>query len=115
MGVDQNRTLVQTMLLAASLSGLCGVLTTLFYGGVGYAGGLITGLKALIAAIIGGIGSIPGALVGGLLLGVAETMWAGLFQIEYRDPAIFIGLAVLLWLRPGGLFGHSDWPSQPER
>jgi branched-chain amino acid transport system permease protein len=115
MGVDQNRTLVQTVMLAAALSGLCGVLTTLFYGGVGYAGGLITGLKALIAAIIGGIGSIPGALVGGLLLGIAETAWAGFFQIEYREPAIFIGLAVVLWLRPGGLFGTTDWPAKNQR
>ena len=108
LGIDQNLTLLRTALLAALLSGLCGILTTLYYGGVGYAGGLITGLKALIAAIIGGIGSIPGALVGGLLLGIAETSWASIFQIEYRDPAIFIGLAVMLWLRPGGLFGERE-------
>lgn len=115
LGIDQNRTLLRTMLLAALLSGLCGILTTLFYGGVGYAGGLITGLKALIAAIAGGIGSVPGALIGGLLLGIAETAWSGVFQIEYRDPAIFIGLAVLLWLRPGGLFGDGDGWTKRER
>jgi branched-chain amino acid transport system permease protein len=107
LGVNPGRVLVRTMILAGALSGLCGVLTTLYYGGVGYAGGLIIGLKALIAAIIGGIGSIPGALIGGLLLGVAETVWASTFQIEYRDPAIFIALAILLWLRPGGLFGDA--------
>jgi branched-chain amino acid transport system permease protein len=106
-GIDPRRTLVLTMLLAAALSGLCGVLTTLFYGGVGYAGGLVTGLKALIAAIAGGIGSIHGALIGGLLLGLAETIWSAVFPIEYREPAIFLGLAAMLWLRPGGLFGNA--------
>jgi branched-chain amino acid transport system permease protein len=105
MGVDATAILVRTMVLAALLSGLAGVLTTLFYGGVGYAGGLVIGLKALIAAIIGGIGSIHGALLGGLILGLAETVWSGLFPIEYRDPAIFFGLAVMLWLRPAGLYG----------
>jgi branched-chain amino acid transport system permease protein len=108
MGVDATAILVRTMILAALLAGLGGVLTTLYYGGVGYAGGLVIGLKALIAAIIGGIGSIHGALLGGLILGLAETAWTGLFPIEYRDPVIFVGLAVMLWLKPAGLFGDEQ-------
>ena len=106
MGIDTTAVLVRTMVLAALLSGLGGVLTTFYYGGVGYAGGLIIGLKALIAAIVGGIGSVHGALLGGLLLGLAETVWSSLFPIEYRDPAIFVGLAFVLWLKPEGFFGE---------
>ena len=105
-GVDPQRILLQTMLLAALLCGLGGILTTLAYGGVGHAGGLVVGLKALIAAIIGGIGSVRGALVGAVVLAVAETVWSAVFRIETRDPAIFLGLALLLALRPEGLFSR---------
>ena len=104
-GIAPGSILVRTMVLAGLLAGLGGILTTFYYGGVGYAGGLVIGLKALVAAIVGGIGSVRGALLGGLLLGVAETAWSGFFSIEYRDPAIFVGLAIVLWARPAGLFG----------
>ena len=107
-GINRTSVLVRTMVLAALLSGLGGILTTFYYGGVGYAGGLVIGLKALIAAIVGGIGSVHGALLGGLLLGLAETAWSGIFSIEYRDPAIFVGLAIVLWARPAGLFGDAQ-------
>ncbi len=105
-GVDPRTMLVRTMVLAALLSGVGGVLTTLYYGGVGYSGGLVVGLKALIAAIVGGIGSISGALVGALLVGIVEAVWSGLFPIEYRDLALFVGLVLVLWLKPYGLSGH---------
>jgi branched-chain amino acid transport system permease protein len=103
-GVDPTRILLYTMALACALAGLGGVLTTLAYGGVGYAGGLVVGLKALIAAVIGGIGSVRGAVFGAITLGLAETLWSAFFQIEYRDLAIFTALAVVLILRPEGLF-----------
>jgi branched-chain amino acid transport system permease protein len=104
-GIDPRATLVRTMVLAALLSGLGGVLTTLYYGGVGYSGGLVIGLKALVAAIIGGIGSINGALIGAILVGVTETLWSSFFAIEYRDPALFVALVFVLWLKPLGLYG----------
>ncbi len=104
-GIDPHATLVKTMVLAALLSGLGGVLTTLYYGGVGYSGGLVIGLKALVAAIVGGIGSINGALVGAILVGVTETLWSSVFAIEYRDPALFVALVFVLWLKPLGLYG----------
>ena len=110
-GVDPRTMLVRTMVLAALLSGLGGVLTTLYYGGVGYSGGLVVGLKALIAAIVGGIGSVPGALVGALLVGLAETAWSSFFSIEYRDPALFVALVLVLWLKPSGLYGHDPMPA----
>lgn len=103
LGIDQRAMLVGTMVLAGSFAGLGGMLATLFYGGIGYSGGLIIGLKSLIAAIIGGIGSIPGALVGAMIVGVVEAVWSSLFPIEMRDPALFAGLVIILLLKPAGL------------
>ncbi|MET0568992.1 MAG: branched-chain amino acid ABC transporter permease [Hyphomicrobiaceae bacterium] len=105
MGLSPARVLLVTFAVASFLAGLGGAVTTLYYGGVTYSGGLIVGLKALIAAILGGIGSVPGAFAGGLLLGAAEALWSSVFPIELRDPAIYVLLAVALVLRPGGLLG----------
>ena len=112
-GIDPRRILVRTMIVAALLSGLGGVLTTFYYGGIGYSGGLVVGLKALIAAIVGGIGSIHGALIGAVLVGFAETVWSGLFPIEYRDLALFAALVLVLWLKPSGLYGYDQFPNGP--
>lgn len=107
LGIDAGRVLRLTMLLAATLAGLAGVLTALTYGGVGHAGGLVIGLKALIAAVLGGIGSVRAAVMGALLLGLGEAAWSGLFRIEYRDAALFAALALLLALKPEGLFAQA--------
>ena len=115
LGIDQRAILVRTFVLAALLAGLGGVLMTLHYGGVGYAGGLVVGLKALVAAIIGGIGSVNGALIGALLVGGMEALWSSVFPIEFRDPALFVALVLMLWLRPGGLYGAPELPSAPSR
>ena len=105
IGTDPQRLIFMTMAIASGCAALAGLLTTLYYGGVGFAGGQLVGLKALIAAVIGGVGSLPGALLGGIILGLAETAWSAVFQIETRDPAIFTLLVVLLALRPEGLLG----------
>jgi branched-chain amino acid transport system permease protein len=81
---------------------------TVYYGSVGYAGGIVLGLKALLAAVVGGIGSVPGAFLGGLLLGGTEAAWSALFPIEFRDLAIFSLLVAMLVLRPNGLFGFAE-------
>jgi branched-subunit amino acid ABC-type transport system permease component len=107
LGIDPARILTLTMVFAAALAGLGGLLTTFYYGGVGLGGGLAVGLKALIAAVIGGIGSVRGAVLGALVLGVAETAWVVAFPIEYRDPLAFVLLALLLAVRPQGLFGDT--------
>ena len=108
LGIDPQRLILATMLAAAACASLAGYLTTLYYGGVGFAGGQLVGLKALIAAVIGGIGSVRGALLGGIVLGLAEACWSAVFQIEFRDAAIFLLLVVMLALRPQGLMGVAE-------
>ena len=107
-GIDRGRVLLRTFALASLLAGLAGYVMTVYYGTVGYAGGIVLGLKALLAAVAGGIGSVPGAFLGGLLLGGAEALWSALFPIELRELAIFSLLAVLMVIRPSGLFGFSE-------
>jgi branched-chain amino acid transport system permease protein len=104
LGISPSAVLRWTMALTCLLAGLGGILTTLTYGGVGHAGGLVVGLKALIAAVIGGIGSVRAAVFGALLLGLGETAWSLVFPIEYRDLAVFSALALALVLKPEGLF-----------
>ncbi len=107
-GVDARRVFATTFALAAALAGFAGFVMTAFYGGVGYAAGLVLGLKALVAAVLGGIGSVGGALVGGLAIGLAEAVWSATMPIESRDIAVFVLLSVVLALRPGGLRGFGD-------
>jgi len=80
----------------------------MYYGAVGYGATTALGLKALVAAILGGVGSIPGAFLGGLIIGALEALWSAYLPIDYRDVAIFVLLAVVLALRPGGLLGVND-------
>jgi branched-chain amino acid transport system permease protein len=107
-GVDQRLVLLKTFALASLLAGLAGYVVTVYYGAFGYAGGIVLGLKSLLAAIAGGIGSVGGAFLGGILLGAVESAWSALFPIEFRDLAVFVLLVVLLVLRPSGLFGLRD-------
>ena len=112
-GVDRRVVFTASFLLAAALAGLAGVLTTLSFGGVGYAQGLTLTLKALTAAILGGIGSVRGALWGGVLLGLFEAIWSASMPIESRDIAVYTILALVLILRPGGLFGERAGAPRP--
>ncbi len=107
-GVDRRRVLISSLVVAGAMAGLAGMLTTLTYGGVGYAGGLTIGLKALVAAVIGGIGSLGGAMAGAIVLGFAESIWSAAFTIDSRDVAIFTFLALWLALKPQGIFGADD-------
>jgi branched-subunit amino acid ABC-type transport system permease component len=104
-GIDRDLVFLQTFSLASLLAGLAGCVIAIYYGSVGYAGGIVLGLKSLVAAIAGGIGSVPGALLGGVLLGGVESIWSALLPIEFRDLAIFVLLVLLLVLRPSGLLG----------
>ncbi len=102
-GVDPRAIFAKTFALASAFAGLSGFAMTIYYGGVGYGASTTLGLKALIAAILGGIGSIPGAFLGGLLIGAFEAAWSAFLPIDYRDVAVFSLLAIVLVLRPGGI------------
>eukprot|EP01037_Dinobryon_pediforme_P002519 gene2519-2558_t len=104
-GIDPRQLFGQTFGLACGLAGLAGATMTLFYGGVGYGASTSLGLKALIAALLGGIGSVPGAFLGGFIIGQTEALWSAYFPIVYRDLVTYGLLSIILILRPGGLFG----------
>jgi branched-subunit amino acid ABC-type transport system permease component len=112
-GVDGPRLLVRTLALSGAMAGLSGMLIVAQYGGLGFAGGFQFGLKALIAAIIGGIGSIPGAMLGGVAVGLFETLWSAYLPIEGRDIALYAALVVFLIYRPGGLLGFRELAPRP--
>ena len=107
-GVDGRRLLLATLALAGAMAGLAGFLIVAQYGGLGFAGGFQYGLKALIAAVVGGIGSVPGALLGGVAVGLFETLWSSYLPIEARDMALYAALVVFLVFRPGGFLGIRD-------
>jgi branched-chain amino acid transport system permease protein len=112
-GVNGHRLLMETLALAGAMAGLSGMLIVVQYGGLGFAGGFQYGLKALIAAIIGGIGSVPGAMLGGVAVGLFETIWSAYLPIEGRDMALYAALVVFLIFRPGGLLGFKDPTPRP--
>jgi branched-subunit amino acid ABC-type transport system permease component len=112
-GVNGPRLLIHTLALAGAMAGLSGMLIVAQYGGLGFAGGFQFGLKALIAAIIGGIGSIPGAMLGGFAVGLFETLWSAYLPIEARDMALYAALVVFLVFRPGGMLGFQDPTPRP--
>lgn len=107
-GIDPQAIFLQTFALASALAGLAGFVMTMFYGAVGYDAAATLGLKALVAAILGGIGSVSGALIGGLMLGGFEALWSAYLPGDYRDVATYGLLAGLLALRPGGLLGAEE-------
>ncbi len=108
LGIDRRRLHVATFALAGLLAGLAGALMVLSTGSVSHGTGLLLGLKAVMAAILGGLGSLPGALCGAVLIGLVELVWAALVSIEHREAAVFVLLSALLVLRPGGLLGRPD-------
>jgi len=106
-GVDGRRLLAATFLLAGLLAGLAGWIVAAYYGNVSHAMGAMLGLKALVAAVVGGIGSVPGAFLGGICVALIEAMWSAYFDITARDIVVFSLLVVVFVLRPGGLLGFA--------
>jgi branched-chain amino acid transport system permease protein len=108
MGVSPAAITVRAFALSGALAGLAGASMTAAFGAVGYGLSATLTLKALTAAIVGGIGSLPGAFLGGLIVGAAETGWSALFPIDYRDIAVYVLLTIFIALRPSGLLGKSE-------
>lgn len=110
-GIDRRAMLVATLCLGGGLAGLAGGLTAVQFGALGFAGGFQLGLKALAASILGGIGSVGGALLGGLTIGAFEIIWSATMPIESRDIALCAVLVLAIVLRPRGLFGSALDPA----
>jgi len=108
LGIDVDRTISITFVLGASLAAVAGMMVTLYYGVIDFYVGFLAGIKAFTAAVLGGIGSIPGAMFGGLLIGLIEAFWSGYFSIEYKDVAAFSILVLVLVFRPSGLLGRPE-------
>jgi branched-chain amino acid transport system permease protein len=108
VGVDVDRTISMTFVIAAALAAVAGAMYVMYYGVVSFSDGFTPGVKAFTAAVLGGIGSLPGAVIGGLLIGLIETFWSAYFSIDYKDVAAFSVLAITLIFLPQGLFGRPD-------
>ena len=108
LGINVDRTISLTFVMGAMLAAVAGMLVTLYYGVIDFFMGFIAGLKAFTAAVLGGIGSLPGAMLGGMLLGLVESFWAGYFSVEYKDVAAFGILVLVLIFLPTGLLGRPD-------
>jgi branched-chain amino acid transport system permease protein len=108
LGIDVDRTISTTFIIGASLAAVAGLMVTLYYGIIDFYLGFVAGIKAFTAAVLGGIGSIPGAMLGGLLIGLIEAFWSAYFSVEYKDVAAFGILVLVLIFRPSGLLGRPE-------
>jgi branched-chain amino acid transport system permease protein len=105
MGVNVNHVIVVTFLIGSALAGISGVMTALVFGRIFHFMGFIAGLKAFTAAVVGGIGSIPGAMLGGLLIGMAEAYTTGYISSTFQNLIVFGLLVLVLLIKPTGLLG----------
>lgn len=108
MGIDVNRTISFTFALGSALAGAAGVLVGMYYNAINPLMGMVPGMKAFIAAVFGGIGIIPGAMIGGILIGVIEALVAGYGSSLYKDAVVYLILIIILIVKPNGLLGKGD-------
>ena len=107
-GIDVDRVIVATFFIGSALAGAAGVMVGLVFYKVYHLMGFIAGLKGFTAAVVGGIGSIPGAMLGGLLIGLIEVFFSQYFSVDYKDVAAFGVLVLVLIFRPTGLLGRPE-------
>ena len=107
MGVNKNRIIMLVFVIGGAMAGVAALLHTLRFGIAKFDIGFLIGLKAFTAAVLGGIGNLRGALVGGLLLGVVETFSSGLTSSNWEDVTAFVVLVLVLMFRPTGILGES--------
>ncbi|HET7016564.1 MAG TPA: branched-chain amino acid ABC transporter permease [Streptosporangiaceae bacterium] len=108
LGVNVNLTIAATFFLGSALAGIAGVMAGLLFNQVTNTIGFIAGLKAFTAAVVGGIGSLPGAMLGGLLIGIAESMVTGYISSTFTNLLVFALLIVVMLIRPSGLLGQAQ-------
>lgn len=108
LGINTNNVISITFIIGAAMAAIAGVMLGTYYGDISPFMGFIMGLKAFTAAVLGGIGSIPGAMLGGIVLGMTEAMAAGYFSAEYKDVVSFGLLILVLLFRPYGLLGKPE-------
>ena len=107
MGVDSDRVISMTFCIGSALAAAAGVLVVVYYNTIDPLMGIMPGLKAFVAAVLGGIGILPGAVVGGIILGVIEALVSGFISSTFRDAAAFAILILVLLIKPSGLFGKN--------
>ncbi len=108
LGINTNNVIALTFVIGAALAAVAAVLISVQYGVINPNAGFLVGLKAFTAAVLGGIGSIPGAMLGGLVLGVAEAFGADIFGDQYKDVVAFGLLVLVLLFRPTGILGRPE-------
>nr|WP_017518248.1 branched-chain amino acid transporter permease subunit LivH [Pseudomonas sp. DP-17] len=106
LGINTDRVISYVFIIGAAMAALAGVLITMNYGTFDFYAGFIIGIKAFTAAVLGGIGSLPGAMLGGLILGVAEAQFSGMVNTDFKDVFAFGLLVTILIFRPQGLLGR---------
>ena len=106
MGINVDRVISRVFLIGPGLGGAAGLMVGIYYGQIDFTMGWTYGLKAFTAAILGGIGNIPGAMLGGFLLGVTEALAAGYIAIAWKDAVAFLVLILILIIRPTGILGE---------
>jgi branched-chain amino acid transport system permease protein len=108
LGINVNFTISMTFFLGSALAGVAGVMGGLLFNQVTNTIGFIVGLKAFTAAVVGGIGSLPGAMLGGLLIGLAESFTIGYISSTYSNLLVFALLIIVMLVRPSGLLGQAQ-------
>lgn len=107
MGIDIDRVISMTFALGSALAAAAGVLVGIYYNSIDPLMGMMPGMKAFVAAVLGGIGIIPGAMLGGIIMGVVEAMVSGFFSSTFRDAAAFGILILILLYKPSGILGKN--------
>ena len=108
LGINTDMVISLVFVIGASMAAVAGVLITFNFGSFNFFIGFIAGIKAFTAAVLGGIGSLPGAMLGGIILGLAESLFAGLVNTDYKDVFAFGLLVSVLIFRPTGLLGRPE-------
>lgn len=107
MGIDVDRIISITFAIGSSLAAAAGMLVGVYYNSIDPLMGIMPGLKAFVAAVLGGIGVIPGAMLGGILMGITEALVSGFISSTFRDAAAFAILIIILLFKPSGLLGKN--------